>query len=545
MEETIINNILNRKTKRPKTNLNIDKSFNIKPKKPKLIQKKFFRKKRFNSKYFLTKKNMTAQDQRNNSYLKSKIRENAISDFIKIFKEKEDFYKKGESFLKSLAITLEKELAKLYPAIGSNYCKYLSNMKKALKEIIKYKTMNQLIINKNINLFKLLIIPYGEDLTKKINKIVSNQTNRNRKDSKKNMEDNPETKIVLNPHLYEPLSMNKIDFKFFNPIIYDINFNSYIKLNSNKNEIHIIKTGIVGCRFESEEPKEENNLNSSNKENNNEILRIYHGKIKLNHIFLDNISLFSTDNSEKIKKFPSLGNSLILKSKVETSKIIPYCLKHLKDKSRIQIFGWIEPDLDNLPKEEKRIELDKFVEIINEYDKEDKCSSLKEEKIKLYIFTLKKSNEFFNQKIINDIKLNNILVKERLDKEKKYLVFALISDLDFLNKHRIQKKEKINPKIIIQNTKNESYDIDPNEKLREIFGQKDFDIRQWLKKNFGNLDEKEKFDKLNKFNKRDRYKILELIKKNREKLNKINKNNDLADEKINNDNINNANLFNS
>ena len=108
-------------------------------------------------------------------------------------------------------------------------------MKKALKEIIKYKTMNQLIINKNINLFKLLIIPYGEDLTKKINKIVSNQTNRNRKDSKKNMEDNPETKIVLNPHLYEPLSMNKIDFKFFNPIIYDINFNSYIKLNSNKN----------------------------------------------------------------------------------------------------------------------------------------------------------------------------------------------------------------------------------------------------------------------------------------------------------------------
>ena len=49
MEETIINNILNRKTKRPKTNLNIDKSFNIKQKKPKLIQKKFFRKKRFNS----------------------------------------------------------------------------------------------------------------------------------------------------------------------------------------------------------------------------------------------------------------------------------------------------------------------------------------------------------------------------------------------------------------------------------------------------------------------------------------------------------------
>ena len=539
MEETIINNILNRKTKRPKSNLNIDKAINIKLKRQKLIQKKFYRKRRFSSKYFLSKNNINVQEQSNNSYLKSKIRENSVLNFIKIFKEKEDFNKKGQPFIKELATTLEKELSKLYPAISNNYCKYITNMNKTLKEIIKYKYMNQLIINKNINLFKIAIIPYGEELTKKINKIINNQANKYRKDFNKNIEDNPETKIVLNPHLYEPLSINKINFKFFNPILYDINFNSYLKLKSNKKEIHIIKTEVVECKIENEDSNNEKDLNSYHKENNDKILRIYHGKIKLNHIYLDNISLFSTDNSEKIKKFPSLGNSLILKSKVETSKIIPYCLKHLNDKSRIQIFGWIEPDLNNLGKEEKKCELDKFVEIINEYDKEDKCSSLKDEKIKLYIFALKKTNDFFNQKIINDIKFNNISVKERLEKENKFLVFALISDLDFLNKHRIQKREKINPEIISQNIKKDSFDIDKNEKLRKIFEQKDFNIRHWLKKNFGNLDEKEKYNKLNKFNKKERYKILELIKKNRAK---VNKDNNLSDAKRDN-NSSNENLI--
>ena len=247
MEETIINKILNRKTKRSENNLNINKPFNFKPKRPKLIQKKFLRKKRYSSNYYLTKKNMNSHESNYNSYLKSKlkIRENAVSELFKIFKENKDFDEKGDFFIKDLATKLEKELYALYPANGINYQKCLNNMNKTIKEIINYKPIIKLIIDKNINLFKLAIIPYSEELTKKINKIISKQKIKDKNNHTNQNENNPDIKIILNPHLYEPLTFDKINFKLFNPIIYDLDYpDSSLKISENEKQFDIVNSTI-------------------------------------------------------------------------------------------------------------------------------------------------------------------------------------------------------------------------------------------------------------------------------------------------------------
>ena len=543
MEETIINKILNRKTKRPQSNLKNNYTFNIKQKRPKLIQKKFKRKKRLSSKYYLTQKNII-NNQSTNNHLKliTQIRKNAIFNFIKIFKGNEDLIEQGDLFINDLANKLENELFKIHPAIGINYKKCLNNMNKTLKEIIKNKTLSELIINNDIDLFQISIIPYGEELTKKIKKIISQHKNKNNSDSK----------IILLQHLYEPLSLNKIYYKFFYPISYEVKYNSTQELIDKEKYIEM-KAGNTNISKKIEfKPKIKNeeiqlNLNISNKKNKNEILRIYHGKIKLNHIYINNISLFSINSIEKFKKFPSFGEILKLTSKVEISKIIPYCIKHLNDKRRIQLFGWLEPDLDNKTKEEKIKELEKFINLINEYDKEDKCSSLKNEKIKLYIFVLKKADEYFNKKIIDEISFTNNLVKERLEKEKKYLVFALISNIDFLNKKRIREKDKINPEIINKYSKKEKNKVENNDEdnknLKELLSQKDFDIHSWMKKNYGKLSEEEKYNEIEKLNKDNRDKILELIYKSREKNKEEMNNNKSNNIKIVNNTFDFNNIF--
>ena len=542
MEDIIINNILNKKVKRSQSNFNNKNTINIKPKKPKLIQKKFLRKKRYSSNYYLTKKKMNARESKINLRQETKIRENAIINLIKILNQNEDLRTKGYNFIKNLANKLENELIKLNPAKTSNYQNILSNMFKTLKEIIKNKTLVQLIIRKNINLFKISIIPYGEELNKEIKKILSQQKIKN-KDLKNRMNKDNDKEKILNLHLYEPLSEEKIKLHFLNPISYDFIPNNNSPLKQNKNEIETSKnkTNINTSKIEQKIKNEE--INIPCKKNNDKILlRIYHGEIKLNHRFIDNISLFSEDNIELFKKFPSLGELLTFKSKVETSKIMPYCLKHLNDKSRIQLFGWLEPDLNNKNTKEKNIEVDKFINLINEYDREDKCSSLKDKKIKLYIFVLKKSDELFNKIFLNEINFNNILIKERLDKEKKFLVFALISTIDYLNKKSFKEKEKINPEIINQISQEEKKEEDilynkENEKLKKLFEKKDFDFNSWMKKNFSNLNMEQMHNKLMKFNEENRLKILDFV---HESSKKINKNENF---KVINNNINYNKLF--
>ena len=541
MEDIIINNILNKKVKRSQSNFNNKNSINIKPKKPKLIQKKFLRKKRYSSIYYLTNKNMNIRE--TNLRQESKIRESAIINLIKIFNQNEDLRTKGNNYIKNLANKLEGELIKLNPAINSNYQKNISNMLKTIKEIIKNKTLVQLIIHKNINLFKISIIPYGEELNKEIKKILSQQKTKNKEHIKNKNQINSDKEKVINLHLYEPLSPDKIKLNFLNPISYDFiqNENSPLKPNKCESKNDTNKSNTSPQKFEQKIKNEKINI-PLKKNKDKFILRIYHGEIKLNHRFLDNISLFSKDNVELFKKFPSLGKLLNLKSKVETSKIIPYCLKHINDKSRIQLFGWLEPDLDNMNTKEKNSELEKFINLINEYDKDDKCSSLKDKKIKLYIFVLKKSDELFNKIFINEINFNNILIKEIFEKLKKFLVFALISTIDYLNKKSFKEKEKINPEIIyqIQQEEKEEEDIlynEENDKLKKLFEKKDFDFNSWMQKNFRNLNMEQMHNKLMKYNAENRNKILEFVHESSKKMNKI------ENFKVINNNINYNKLF--
>ena len=543
MEDIIINNILNKKVKRSQSNFNNKNSINIKPKKPKLIQKKFLRKKRYSSIYYLTNKNKNIRETKINLRQESKIRESAVINLIKIFNQNEDLRTKGNNYIKNLAYKLEGELIKLNPAINSNYQKNISNMLKTIKEIIKNKTLVQLIIHKNINLFKISIIPYGEELNKEIKKILSQQKTKNKEHIKNKNQINSDKEKIINLHLYEPLSQDKIKLNFLNPISYDLiqNENSPLKPNKCESKNHTNTSNTNPQKFEQKIKNEKINI-PLKKNKDKFILRIYHGEIKLNHRFLDNISLFSKDNVELFKKFPSLGKLLNLKSKVETSKIIPYCLKHINDKSRIQLFGWLEPDLDNMNTKEKNIELEKFINLINKYDKDDKCSSLKDKKIKLYIFVLKKSDELFNKIFLNEINFNNILIKEIFEKLKKFLVFALISTIDYLNKKSFKEKEKINPEIInqIQQEEKEEEDIlynEENDKLKKLFEKKDFDFNLWMQKNFRNLNMEQMHNKLMKYNAENRNKILEFVHESSKKMNKI------ENFKVINNNINYNKLF--
>ena len=542
MEDIIINKILNKKLKRSQSNLN-NNSINIKPKKPKLIQKKFLRKKRYSSNYCLTKKNMNNREAKSNLRQESKIRENAIINIIKILNQNEDLKAKGNNYIKNLANKLENELIKLNPAINFYYQKSLSNMYKSLKEIIKQKSLIQLIIYKNINLSKIAMIPYGEELNQEIKKILSQHKIKNKENIVNKNKLNIDKENMFHPHLYEPLSQEKINLKILNPISYDFiqNLNHSLKLNESETEIDTNKSNISSTKIEEKVKNEEINIVLKNKDENF-LLRIYHGQIKLNHKFINNISLFSKYDAELFKKFHSFGDILNLKSKVETSKIIPYCLRHLNDNSKILLFGWLEPDLDKMNIEEKNIEIDKFISLINEFDKEDKCSNLKDKKIKLYIFVLKKTDELFTKIFINEINFNNELIKERLEKEKKFLVFALIANTDYLDKKNFKEKKGLTPEIIHQIPKEEKDEKDKlyekeNEKLKKLLEKKDFDFNSWIKKNFGNLNEEQLHNKFIKYNEENRYKLLELVHKSNQKINKM------ENYKVINNNINYSSLF--
>ena len=76
---------------------------------------------------------------------------------------------------------------------------------------------------------------------------------------------------------------------------------------------------------------------------------------------------------------------------------------------------------------EEEIEINKFKDLINEFEKKDKCSCLINKRVKLYIFFWNDNNDDFNSKIISKCDFYNEKIKENLNKENKYLVIFYVN----------------------------------------------------------------------------------------------------------------------
>ena len=317
-----------------------------------------------------------------------------------------------------------------------------------------------------------------------------------------------------------------------------INKNSNDNVNNNANNNNISN--------DLNNKKEENEINCINSNSNingniNNIippkgstLRIFNGKIRMNHNRINKVSLLSINKYEKIKKFPKFENELILPSKAKTKEVLPYCKKHLKNKSRIYIYGWLEPDLKGMNDNEKDDEINKFIEIINEFELKDKCSCLINQKIKLYIFVINDNQDEFNKKIISKFDFIDAKLKEKLKILKKYLIYVILSNSNDLNSENNQQEEKINPEIIKLKEKpdEDTYTDDENGKLEKLFSQKDFDINSYAEKNFKNLSPQEMSNKLLKLNEENRIKLTVAIQKYMS-----NQNNNNSYNNINNQNV--------
>ena len=734
-----------------------------------------------------------------NNNRKKTLRKNALINITKLLNDNQDLKAQGEKFINNLAKKLEDDLAKAHPNIDYEYQKTLINMNKTLKEIAKYKNINQKIINQKCSLFKIAKFNYGEKFIQKLKKVNDGQKYNKDKLNKKNnfilttgnlfqdtknlihntsnstfnvfkKEENKanttqikkneikdkysptkqiwnfskekkfsttdifkkenklfetseeQNKIKFSPtknttststklfnsnanieegeHIYEPLSKEKIFYKIFIPILFeplaidnkssDKN-NGYANDNNNKEKDKEIKpvinyknTFIVEKPINNNLEKEEDNnnninnisninntnnstdnisnnfkdintnninnndinnsidnfsnnlkdinennnnnnlindknnilneieINDYNKENKNNInkgnntfnknenninisnlpppkgstLRIFHGKLRMNRIVLNNISLLSTNKYQKIAKFPNFEKELILPSKAKTTEVIPYCLKHLKNKLRILIYGWLEPDISNTSKNEEDLIINNFKNIINEFEMKNKCSCLISKIMKLYIFVINDDKNDFNTKIITSCNFTNNNLKEYLDKDKKYLVFTLISNTSDLNSDYMKFEEKIKPEIIkikekddnikdgykssseeeskekIEEEKNEknngsndtkknnnndnniSDDMDDeNKKLKELLSKEDFDVNTYAENNFKNLSLEEMNNKLLKLNEENRIKLMEFMQKYTETQKKAQIDDDMfeeLEENINNDYNNNS-----
>ena len=77
----------------------------------------------------------------------------------------------GIDFVTALANKVEEDLAKAFPEINFDYHKTLNNMNKTLKEISKYKRINQLVIKGKLILFKMAKYSYGDKFIQKLKSI--------------------------------------------------------------------------------------------------------------------------------------------------------------------------------------------------------------------------------------------------------------------------------------------------------------------------------------------------------------------------------------
>ena len=573
---------------------------------------------------------------------KLKSRQKALMTITDILKENKYLMEEGIDFVTALATRVEEDLAKSYPEIDFDYQKTLSNMNKTMKEMAKFKRINQFIIKGKLNLFKTAKFPFGEKFIQKLKQIE--EGNKNKKPNNNNTQKQKSTTSldILNPITgknkpekeKDKLNLNKtmsgvsyrsgISFlsqSSFNEERndnnnYNYNYNNEDSIDSNEDQGNIkfspggnngknnegpnnleeglghtydpfeldkidTKNLLFPILFdpslsheEEEEMVEENISNQENEEEdyniNNivdpppkgSVLRIYKGKIKLNHNIIDKVSLYSFNKFEKFLKFPSFEKELILPSKAKSNEVIPYCLKQLNNNSKTELFGWIEPEPN---KNNENVESTKFSELIEEFERNEKCSCLVDNKIKLYIFTLGEKDEKLYKKIIKKNKFINKRFMDNLNSGNKYLVFVLLANNDDLEKDVIKKKKKMSPEIInkvdvseseeeeddliLNKNKNLSMvteedeenmpsssfkktnnqeeendneneedeesliDKEENEKLRVILEKNDFNIiNEYIENNFKDLPLEEMAVKLQRFSADNREKLLMIIK---------------------------------
>ena len=276
-------------------------------------------------------------------------------------------------------------------------------------------------------------------------------------------------------------------------------------------------------------------------------------------------------------------------------------LKQIKNNSKTCLYGWIEPEPN---KNNKNIEANKFRELIDEFERNEKCSCLVENKIKLYIFTLSEKDQKLYNKIIKKEKFINKRFMESLNSDNKFLVFVLLANNDDLENDVIKNKKKMSPEIITQldfsededdeenltlnkksknlsivmeeeeenlpnsslkqnnsnenkdqenynnnndnNNKNDDdegslIDKEENEKLKIILEQNDFNtINEYIENNFKDLPLEEMATKLQRFTSENREKLLNSIKEYSEHFAQ-NDNNQMDVENDNNNNNNNMN----
>ena len=520
----IINNenLLNKKKRRTNSNSDI---------KPVIIEKK-------KNKVNPTNKIVALNS---NEETKIKSRKNALANITKILTDNKYLIEEGTDFVNALANRVEEDLAKAYPAIDFDYQKILANMNKTLKEISKYKRINQMIIKGKITLFKMAKFQYGEKFIQKLKKVEEGGAGKKSKpknesfsfgdilqesnindDKRSNLDKNRLTlmksssnfsfrsgfsqssfgeersgnieteneyysktqtgtysnkydnedslesiedqqNIKFSPglnnrpnrdisgnleedlgHAYEPLNKEKMNYDNLFPILYDPT------LDISSKEEKITEQELFSPNYNNDP-----NLILAQPPPTGSTLRIFHGKIRLNHNTLDNASLFSVNKYQNFLKFPSFEKELILPSKAKSNEVIPYCLKQLSNNSKLELFGWIEPDLN---KNQENIEISKFRDLIEEFERNEKCSCLVENKIKLYIFVLGEKDEKLFKKIIKDSKFVNKKLMQNLNNGNKFLVFVLLANNDDLENESIKKKKKINPEIIKIVEKSESED---------------------------------------------------------------------------------------
>ena len=569
---------------------------------------------------------------------KMKSRQKALATITDILKENKYLMEEGLDFVTSLATRAEEDLAKSYPEIDFDYQKTLSNMNKTMKEIAKYKRINQFIIKGKLNLFKTAKFPFGEKFIQKLKQIEEGNKNKKSNNNQKqktttsldilnqitgkNKQEKEKDKLNLNKTISGVSYRSGISFfsqSSFNEERnndndynnYNYNYNNEDSIDSNEEQGNIkfspggnngknnegpnnLEEGLghtydpfdldkintnnllfpilydPSLSHEEEEMIEENSSNQDNEDDYNinnivdpppkgSVLRIYHGKIKLNHNIIDKVSLYSFNKFEKFLKFPSFEKELILPSKAKSNEVIPYCLKQLNNNSKTELFGWIEPEPN---KNNENVESTKFSELIEEFERNEKCSCLVENKIKLYIFTLGEKDEKLYKKIIKKNKFINKRFMDNLNSGNKYLVFVLLANNDDLEKEFIKKRKKMSPEIInkvdiseseeeddlnINKNKNlrivmeedeenmpnsslkkninqeeendneedeESLiDKEENEKLRVILEKNDFNIiNEYIENNFKDLPLEEMAVKLQRFSADNREKLLMIIK---------------------------------
>ena len=102
---------------------------------------------------------------------KIKSRKNALANITKILTDNKYLIEEGADFVNALANRVEEDLAKAFPAIDFYYQKTLSNMNKTLKEISKYKRINQMIIKGKVTLYKMAKFQFGDKFIQKLKKI--------------------------------------------------------------------------------------------------------------------------------------------------------------------------------------------------------------------------------------------------------------------------------------------------------------------------------------------------------------------------------------